>query len=213
MATKLWRSAMPLAAIAALGLTACTHSQEPSDVKGTTPPVWTEQSGAKPTDSHGAGSDSHGAGGHELKGELKDASGRSVGTVSVSESGGHVQIKVSARGLTPGFHGFHVHQTGKCEGDFASAGGHFQKGAPDVHPATGDLTSLQVRKDGSAELVTTADAFTLEDIENHGEGRAFVVHAAADNFGNIPNRYAPAPDQQTLSTGDAGGRVACAVVK
>ncbi len=44
-----------------------------------------------------------------------------------------------------------------------------------------------------------------------------MIHADADNFGNIPTRYAlpdnaAVPDQQTLSTGDAGGRVACGVI-
>ena len=33
------------------------------------------------------------------------------------------------------------------------------------HPASGDLSSLQVREDGTAELVTTTDAFTAEDLE------------------------------------------------
>jgi Cu-Zn family superoxide dismutase len=40
-----------------------------------------------------------------------------------------------------------------------------------------------------------------------------IVHASPDNYANIPTaRYTPAPDATTLSTGDAGGRVACGVV-
>ena len=63
--------------------------------------------------------------------------------------------------LTPGFHGLHIHSVGKCEassvaptggepGDFNSAGGHFQVPGHSGHPASGDLTSLQVREDGTA---------------------------------------------------------------
>ena len=44
-------------------------------------------------------------------------------------------------------------------------------------------------------------------------GVAVVVHAGADNFANIPTRYAPAPDEQTLMTGDAGSRIACGVIE
>jgi Cu-Zn family superoxide dismutase len=82
---------------------------------------------------------------------------------------------------------------------------------------SGDLTSLQVRKDGAALLVTTTDAFTKDDLLT-GKGTAIVIHAGADNFGNIPaDRYtqvngAPGPDQTTMSTGDAGKRVACGVI-
>jgi Cu-Zn family superoxide dismutase len=51
-----------------------------------------------------------------------------------------------------------------------------------------------------------------------GPGTSIVIHAGADNFGNIPaDRYnqvngAPGPDQTTMSTGDAGKRVACGVI-
>ena len=57
-------------------------------------------------------------------------------------------------------------------------------------------------------IATTTDAVTLEEIK----GKALIIHAGADNFGNIPTRYAPAPDADTLATGDAGARVACGVV-
>ena len=73
-----------------------------------------------------------------------------------------------------------------------------------------------MRSDGSAKLVTTTDAFTAEELLA-GTKTAIVIHEKADNFGNIPpEKYqqingTPGPDQQTLATGDAGGRVACGV--
>ena len=52
-----------------------------------------------------------------------------------------------------------------------------------------------------------------------GEKTAIVIHAGADNFANIPpERYnqvnggAPGPDEMTMTTGDAGKRVACGVI-
>ena len=84
-------------------------------------------------------------------------------------------------------------------------------------PESGDLTSLQVRKDGGALLVTTTDEFTKADLLASA-GTSIVIHAGADNFGNIPaDRYtqvngAPGPDHTTMSTGDAGKRVACGVL-
>ncbi|MBF6357377.1 superoxide dismutase family protein [Nocardia higoensis] len=219
-----WRTVTPVLAVAVFGLAACSNSQESSDVKGTTPPVWTGAPGPAGTGAdHGQGAD---AGAHEsgATAELKDASGSAVGTATFTEEGGHLVVTVEARGLTPGFHGMHLHQVGKCEansvaptggpaGDFLSAGGHLQVGGNNAHPASGDLTSLQVRADGSAELVTTTSSVTLDEIKD----KALIIHSGADNFGNIPDRYqregGAGPDATTLATGDAGGRVACGVVQ
>ena len=46
------------------------------------------------------------------------------------------------------------------------------------------------------------------------DGSAFILHANADNYANIPtDRYDPDPDATTLATGDAGSRIACGVIK
>jgi Cu-Zn family superoxide dismutase len=170
-------------------------------------------------------------GGQSLKADMKTADGTTVATASFQFSGGYatVTVRTTAPGkLAPGFHGMHIHSVGKCEpnsvaptggapGNFNSAGGHLQVGGRTGHPASGDLASLQVRGDGSAELTTTTDAFTLQDLLN-GAGTAIIVHEKADNFANIPPaRYqqtngSPPPDQETMATGDAGARVACGVI-
>ncbi|QBJ95826.1 superoxide dismutase family protein [Rhodococcus sp. ABRD24] len=223
---KSWRVVTPLVAIAALGLTACSNNEEPTDVPGTTPPVWTGSPAPGGAESGSAHATTTEAGTVEV--QLKDAKGVNAGTASFAEEDGYVQITVNAQGLEPGFHGLHVHSVGKCEpnsvaptggepGNFLSAGGHFQVAGRTGHPASGDLTSLEVREDGKGYLVTTTDAFTLDDLKNGGKGTALMIHANADNFANIPTRYtlpdnAAVPDQATLSTGDAGGRVACGVI-
>ena len=216
-----WRIVTPVLAVAVFGLAACTNSQESSNVKGTTPPVWTGTSGpagaASPGESAATPADS-------VSVQLKDPSGVGIGTATIAKSGGHLELTVDAHGLKPGFHGLHIHSVGKCEansvapaggapGNFLSAGGHLQVGDAHAMPASGDLTSLQVRQDGTAHLVTTTDAVTLDQVK----GKALMIHDGADNFANIPSRYTqangtPGPDAETQATGDAGGRIACGVI-
>ncbi|MEV4128436.1 superoxide dismutase family protein [Nocardia sp. NPDC049707] len=218
-----WRTVTPVLAVAVFGLAACSNSQESSDVQGTTPPVWTGAS-APPAGAFGTETGAPNAN-TGVKVDLKDPAGASVAVANITKDGNHLQISIEAHGLRPGFHGVHIHQFGKCEpnsvaptggpaGDFLSAGGHLHVGSANAHPASGDLTSLEVRADGAGKLVTTTDAVTLDDIK----GKALMIHAGADNFGNIPNRYVRAdgvagPDDTTLATGDAGGRVACGVIQ
>ncbi len=213
---------IPLAASAAL-MSACKPNQLPSTSPGTQPPIWTGSpapSSAGPTGKQG-GTDS-------LTAQLNGPTGTKIATAKFEFNQGYVTVTIETTGtgqLSPGFHGVHIHSVGKCEansaaptggapGDFLSAGGHFM--AQGQH-GSGDLTSLQVRKDGGALLETTTDGFTKADLLG-GAGTSIVIHAGADNFGNIPaDRYnqvngAPGPDQTTMSTGDAGKRVACGVI-
>jgi Cu-Zn family superoxide dismutase len=221
-----------LFAVPALALSGCAPNEPVASQPGTTPSVWT----GSPAPSTQAGGGGEGEGeaapsGDRLTAELKNPSGTTVATADFAFSSGYVTVTVKSTGtgaLTPGFHGMHIHAVGKCEassvaptggepGDFNSAGGHFQVPGHSGHPASGDLSSLQVREDGSAELVTTTDAFTAEDLEA-GAKTSIIIHEKADNFANIPpERYqqtngSPPPDQTTLATGDAGKRVACGVI-
>jgi len=216
---------VPLAASAAL-MSACKAPQYPATSPGTQPPVWTGSpapSSSEPTGQQG-GTDS-------LTTQLNDPNGTKVATAKFEFNQGYVTITIETTGtgqLSPGFHGVHIHSVGKCEahsvaptggepGDFLSAGGHFQVSGRSGHPASGDLSSLQVRGDGSANQVTTTDAFTAEDLLG-GAKTAIIIHEKADNFANIPPEpYQqvngnPPPDETTLSTGDAGKRVACGVI-
>ena len=219
-----------LFAVPALALSACSPNEPVATQPGTTPPVWTGSPAPSPAAGEGQ-NEGHAASGEKLTAQLKNAGGTTVATADFEFSSGFVTITVKTTGsgqLTPGFHGLHIHSVGKCEagsvaptggppGDFESAGAHFQAPGHNGHPASGDLTSLQVRQDGTAELVTTTDAFTAEDLQA-GAKTSIIIHEKADNFANIPpERYqqingAPPPDQTTMATGDAGKRVACGVI-
>jgi superoxide dismutase, Cu-Zn family len=218
-----------LAAAACVGLSACAPNQPPASSPGTTPAVWTGSPG--PSAAAGTEGDQQQPAAQSITTQLKAPDGTRVATAKFDFSNGYATITIATTGagqLAPGFHGVHIHKTGKCEpnstaptggapGDFLSAGGHFQAPGHSVEPASGDLTSLEVRKDGVGMLVTTTDAFTMEDLLT-GEKTAVIIHAGADNFANIPrDRYTqtngiPGPDETTMSTGDAGKRVACGVI-
>jgi Cu-Zn family superoxide dismutase len=161
---------------------------------------------------------SAGAGGREAKAILRNASGAVVGVVRLSpETDGKILVRVSASGFPPGFHGFHIHTVGICDAatGFVSAGGHLNPGAVSHAAHAGDQPVLLVNADGTAVARFETDRYTIDQLFD-ADGSAFIVHAAADNYANIPTRYSaagvPGPDAATLATGDSGGRSACGVI-
>ncbi|MCV7198276.1 superoxide dismutase[Cu-Zn] [Mycobacterium angelicum] len=210
-------------------LTSCSSPQHGSSTPGTTPSVWTGSPAPSAMSGHGGESLPTS---ESLSTVLKGPDGTEVATAKIEFSNGYATVTLTTASvgvLSPGFHGVHIHKVGKCEpnsvaptggapGDFLSAGGHFQvPGGHSAQHSSGDLSSLQVRSDGSGTLITTTDAFTKDDLLA-GSKTAIIIHAGADNFANIPSdRYnqtngTPGPDETTMTTGDAGKRVACGVI-
>lgn len=163
-----------------------------------------------------AGGGGSGARNH-VKLDLRDANGERVGFVKLQKQGQRVIVRAEVSGLTPGFHGFHVHAIGQCVPPFTSAGGHYNPGGTGHGSHAGDMPSLLVMGNGTAELQFATDRFSIAELFD-ADGSAIIVHAAPDNFANIPTRYQSTtegvfgPDSASLATGDAGGRVACGVV-
>lgn len=169
-----------------VALSACSSPQHASTQPGTTPPVHNEPIQSSTTSSPAPS-------GQALSAALKAPDGRQVATATFDFTDGYitVTVKTDTPGiLAPGIHGLHVHQVGKCEpnsvaptggapGNFLSAGGHYQAPGHTGKPESGDLASLEVRKDGSAYLVTTTDAFTRDDLLA-GERTALMIHGAQD---------------------------------
>jgi len=128
------------------------------------------------------------------------------GTVNFSQKGGKVLVEATVTGLTPGLHGFHIHEKGDCSsGDGMSAGAHFNPGAkPHGGPHlaerhAGDLGNLNADAGGKATLSLEVDGITLGEGANSIIGKGLIVHAGPDDYTTQP-------------TGNSGGRVACGVI-
>ncbi|TDD68178.1 superoxide dismutase family protein [Jiangella aurantiaca] len=150
---------------------------------------------------------------------LRTQAGEPVGVVIFTqESDDKVQVRATAHHLPPGFHGFHVHTVGVCVPPFLSAGGHYNPDGAGHHDHAGDMPVLLVKEDGTAELRFTTDRYTVAELTD-GNGSAVIVHVGPDNYANVPQRYLSlaenvlGADSSTLATGDAGGRLACGVVR
>lgn len=138
--------------------------------------------------------------------ELAPTQGNTAsGDVRFSKQGDKVLIEAEFAGLTPGLHGFHVHEKGDCSApDGSSAGAHFNPtGAPHGGPTSaahhlGDLPMLAADEKGRAKLRMALASLAL-DGPNSIIGKALIVHAQADDF-------------QTQPTGNSGARVACGVI-
>lgn len=152
---------------------------------------------------------------------VRNGEGNRIGTVWMRQSGARVSVSASFHSLRPGFHGFHLHETGRCEPDapdgaFTTAGGHYTGDRLKHGNHAGDMPSLLVAGNGKARLSFTTDRFTLADLQDT-DGSAVMVHQHPDNFANIPDRYSAdgvsGPDETTLATGDAGLRRACGVIE
>jgi superoxide dismutase, Cu-Zn family len=123
-----------------------------------------------------------------------------------------VDVTLTASGLKPGLHGVHLHAVGKCEPDFAAAGGHFDPGPagnsdPDAnHPFhMGDIPNLEVGKDGIGTLKAVTTRVTISDGPLSlfdADGTAVIIH------GNEDKGITGEP-----KSGVSGGpRVACGVL-
>jgi hypothetical protein len=108
--------------------------------------------------------------------------------VKLTQQGDTVIVRGEAQGLTPGFHGFHVHAIGQCVAPFTSAGGHYNPSGVGHGSHAGDMPSLLVLDGGSAQAQFSTDNYTIDKLLD-ADGSAIIVHAAPDNFANIPTCY------------------------
>jgi Cu-Zn family superoxide dismutase len=142
--------------------------------------------------------------------KLSDAKGKSVGTAKLSADAGGVKIALAVKGLSPGDHAIHIHQTAKCDApDFKSAGGHFnpenkKHGSANPEGAhAGDMPNFTVDAKGASTASVVAPGATLDEGAHSvftAGSTALVIHEKAD-------------DLKTDPTGNAGNRIACGVIK
>ena len=133
--------------------------------------------------------------------------GESLGIATLAESAEGVLIRIALAGLTPGPHGFHVHENGSCapeDGEPAGAAGpHFDPTDSGTHQGPqgqghlGDLPRLQADAEGRARAeFVAARIASLQTLR----GRTLIVHAEGDSYADVP------------PNGGAGARVACGVI-
>ncbi len=138
-----------------------------------------------------------------------DAQGQQNGTAELTGIDDGVLIRIEVTGLPASqWVAFHVHETGTCDHttEHESAGGHFNPTGKDHGylagngPHAGDMPNQYVGDDG----VLRADVFNSFVELGNGEtgitGRALMIHAEADDYESQPS-------------GDAGARLACAVIE
>ena len=128
-----------------------------------------------------------------------------IGKVTLKDTSNGLLIEPHLTNLSPGIHGFHVHQNPNCGNHGKAAGGHYDSKRTGKHLGPynsnghiGDLPALSVDKQGRAELPTLAPRLSINKIM----GRALMIHANGDNYSDIPKKL-----------GGGGARVACGVVQ
>ncbi len=130
----------------------------------------------------------------EVEVSLVDASGTVIGQAKLSQAEKGVQVNLEASGLTPGKHGFHLHEKNFVNNDFKTAGGHFNPGSkkhghdnPEGHHM-GDFPNLVVAADGTLHAELTLEDVTLEKGKDQSVwGKSFIIHAAEDDYKTDPS--------------------------
>ena len=126
------------------------------------------------------------------------------GQVVFTETPEGLDIVVDVSGVSPGAHGLHIHQFGRCDDGGKAAGGHYNPdNAPHgfapkdsfEHAHPGDLGNITIGDNGIGHLELTVPGLSLIEGDYPVAGRAVVLHEKADDFGQ--------------PTGNAGGRIGC----
>ncbi len=139
-----------------------------------------------------------------------DGVGKPIGTIRAEDSKEGLLLTVALKGLSPGAHGFHVHENPSCgpkdkDGKPVAglaAGGHYDPaktathGGPGAYGHIGDLPALSVDANGNANGRVTARRLKLADLK----GRSIMIHEGGDNYADSPKPL-----------GGGGGRIACGV--
>lgn len=150
---------------------------------------------------------------HQAFAEIQNSKGEKIGKAIFNQTKDGIDVQVTASSLTPGKHGIHIHEVGKCDPpDFKSAGGHFNPshkhhGLQNPQGAHGgDLPNLIVKPNGTGKIKFLLKDATLREGSAfshslfHPNGTSLVIHAKED-------------DEKTDPSGNSGDRIACGVIR
>ena len=134
-----------------------------------------------------------------------NGSSQSIGTITLMEyKHCGVIVKPNLHDLTPGTHGFHIHENPSCDEKGMAAGGHFDPTTTKMHNGPyedqshlGDMPILVVDSNGKASLPVLAPRMELARLKGH----AIMIHAGGDNYKDQPEKL-----------GGGGARIACGVI-
>jgi Cu-Zn family superoxide dismutase len=136
------------------------------------------------------------------------------GTVKFTEDipNNRIKIDLDISGLkNNALHGFHVHEAGDLSDKCASMCAHFNPygkthGCPGVKERhVGDLGNIKANNKGIARYTFYDDVIKLRGVKANIIGRGLIIHEDEDDCGKGNN-------EESLKTGNAGKRIACAVI-
>ena len=145
--------------------------------------------------------------------KMVNTSGQQIGEATLTETSSGVLIRLTLLpnhpGIAPGTHAFHIHQTGKCEPPFKSAGEHFNPLGKthgllsESGSHAGDFPNIHVPDKEALTVEFVAPEVSLKQGKNtlrDSDGSALVIHARGDDYKSDP-------------AGEAGDRIACGVIE
>ena len=134
---------------------------------------------------------------------MRDANGRDLGTITLTDVAGGISVSGSLTGLPPGDHGMHLHTVGRCDApSFTSAGEHWnpttRQHGPDnpQGPHLGDLPNVTVGADSTATVQGTTSGGTLRGTSTmllDADGAAVIIHTGRDDLRTDPSGGSGAP--------------------
>lgn len=142
----------------------------------------------------------------EMHGIDSRGDGPLLGAVTIRETAVSIEFAPDLKGLTPGAHGFHLHENASCapgEKDGKplaglAAGNHYdpdrtgQHLGPDAPGHKGDLPQLTVAPDGTVKAPVSSTRLSFKDLK----GRSLIIHGEPDNYADRPG----------------GPRIACGII-
>ncbi|OGT45149.1 MAG: superoxide dismutase [Gammaproteobacteria bacterium RIFCSPHIGHO2_12_FULL_41_20] len=134
----------------------------------------------------------------------KQGLGKAVGIVIISKNSYGLLFTPQLQGLSPGIHGFHIHENPSCAQEGMAAGGHLDPhhtgkhlGPYNNHGHLGDLPALYVDTAGTATLPVLAPRLRMHEVMHH----ALMIHEGGDNYSDTP-----------VKLGGGGSRMECGVI-